>query len=108
MARPSTCLLYTSKAASPQRIRVDTQDGALQRPRILDRRVRIVAARRCRVIDGQHHIGLPDDRAVGFQLRARLLIDVYKRQREDPEGTERLADGRGKRLHQRDRRPEGI
>ena len=26
----------------------------------------------------------------------------------NPEGTERLADGRGKRLHQRDRRPEGI
>ena len=51
--------LKFSQAASTQRIRVDTQDGALQLPRILDRRVRIGAARRCRVIDGQHHIGLP-------------------------------------------------
>ena len=51
-----------------QCVRVDHQHGAVQFSRIRNRLICIIPARRCRIVDRQHHVRLPDDCSVGFQL----------------------------------------
>ena len=59
-----------------QCVRVDHQHGAVQFSCTRNSLIGIIPARRCRIVDRQHHVRLPDDCSVGFQLCVWLFMRV--------------------------------